>query len=118
VSAFAIEASVAYIFLRAEYTRAAKLLTRAIAEAYAEGCLGKNIQGSGFDLELHLHASAGRYICGEETAGGETSPTDGSTTAGHPRRHIGFEAPALRRDRFPESGGSRSRAPPERARRM
>jgi NADH-quinone oxidoreductase subunit F len=68
VSAFAIEASVAYIFLRAEYTRAAKLLTRAIAEAYTEGCLGKDIQGSGFDLELHLHASAGRYICGEETA--------------------------------------------------
>ena len=68
VSAFAIGAGVAYVFLRAEYTRAAKLLTRAIAEAYTEGCLGKDIQGSGFDLELHLHASAGRYICGEETA--------------------------------------------------
>ena len=68
LSAFAIEASVAYIFLRAEYTSAAKLLTRAIADAHAEGCLGKNILGSGFDLELHLHSSAGRYICGEETA--------------------------------------------------
>jgi len=68
LSAFAIEASVAYIFLRAEYTSAAKLLTRAIGEAHAQRCLGKNILGSGFDLELHLHSSAGRYICGEETA--------------------------------------------------
>ena len=68
VSAFAIEASVAYIFLRAEYTLAARRLRRAIAEAYAEGYLGRNILGSGFDLDLHLHDSAGRYICGEETA--------------------------------------------------
>ena len=68
LSAFAIGASVAYIFLRAEYTRAARLLTRAIAEAQSQGFLGKNILGSGFDLELHLHGSAGRYICGEETA--------------------------------------------------
>ncbi len=68
VSAFAIEAAVAYIFLRAEYTVAARRLRQAITEAYAEGYLGKNILGSGFDLELHLHDSAGRYICGEETA--------------------------------------------------
>ncbi len=68
VSGFAIEASVAYIFLRAEYTLAAHRLRRAIGEAYARGYLGKNILGSGFDLELHLHDSAGRYICGEETA--------------------------------------------------
>lgn len=68
VSAFAIEASIAYIFLRAEYTLAARRLRHAIAEAYAEGYLGKNVLGSGFDLELHLHDSAGRYICGEETA--------------------------------------------------
>jgi NADH-quinone oxidoreductase subunit F len=68
VSAFAIEATVAYIFLRAEYALAARRLERAIAEAYAEGYLGGNILGSGFDLEVHLHTSAGRYICGEETA--------------------------------------------------
>lgn len=68
LSAFAIQASVAYIFLRAEYTHAAELLTRAIAEAHGAGLLGRNILGSGFDLELHLHSSAGRYICGEETA--------------------------------------------------
>jgi NADH-quinone oxidoreductase subunit F len=68
ISAFAIGATVAYIFLRAEYTLAAKRLEWAINEAHAEGCLGSNILGSGFDLELHLHRSAGRYICGEETA--------------------------------------------------
>jgi NADH-quinone oxidoreductase subunit F len=68
VSAFAVDATIAYIFLRAEYTLAARRLKGAIAEAYAEGYLGKKILGSGFDLELHLHTSAGRYICGEETA--------------------------------------------------
>jgi NADH-quinone oxidoreductase subunit F len=47
---------------------AAKRLERAIAEAYENHYLGKNILGSGYGLELHLHVSAGRYICGEETA--------------------------------------------------
>jgi NADH-quinone oxidoreductase subunit F len=68
VSAFAIEATIAYIFLRAEYTLAAHRLERAIAEAHAEGYLGRNILGSRFDIEIYLHTSAGRYICGEETA--------------------------------------------------
>src|SRR5919109_308867 len=68
VSAYAIQAEVAYIFLRWEYTRAARLLTRAIAEAYNAGYLGRNILGTAYSLELHLHISAGRYICGEETA--------------------------------------------------
>jgi NADH-quinone oxidoreductase subunit F len=67
-SAYAIQADVAYIFLRAEYTQAARLLARAIAEAYEAGYLGRNILGSRYSLELHLHISAGRYICGEETA--------------------------------------------------
>ena len=68
VSAYAIQAEVAYIFLRAEYTLAARRLTQAISEAYDAGYLGRNILGSGYNLELHLHTSAGRYICGEETA--------------------------------------------------
>jgi NADH-quinone oxidoreductase subunit F len=68
VSAYAIQAEVAYIFLRAEYTLAARRLTQAIGEAYEAGYLGRNILGSGYNLELHLHTSAGRYICGEETA--------------------------------------------------
>ncbi|HXH12997.1 MAG TPA: NADH-quinone oxidoreductase subunit NuoF [Alphaproteobacteria bacterium] len=67
VSAYAIQADVAYIFLRAEYTRAARLLTQALAEAYSAGYLGRDILGSGYHLELHLHTSAGRYMCGEET---------------------------------------------------
>lgn len=68
VSACAIQADEAYIFLRREYVKAAKILTEAIEELYENGYLGKNILGSGFDLHMHLHTGAGRYICGEETA--------------------------------------------------
>jgi NADH-quinone oxidoreductase subunit F len=68
ISAYTVRAEVGYIFLRPEYQRGAELLRRAIAEAEAAGYVGKNILGSGFDLELHVHVSAGRYICGEETA--------------------------------------------------
>ncbi len=68
VSAYAIEASTVYIFIRDEYLLAAERLERAAAEAAAHGYLGADILGSGFSLDLHVHASAGRYICGEETA--------------------------------------------------
>ncbi|HKN85962.1 MAG TPA: NADH-quinone oxidoreductase subunit NuoF [Nitrospiraceae bacterium] len=68
VSGYAIEADVGYIFLRHEYRLAAARLHRAIGEAAAHGYLGRNILGSGFNFEVHLHTSAGRYICGEETA--------------------------------------------------
>jgi NADH-quinone oxidoreductase subunit F len=68
VSAYAIEADIAYLFLRAEYRLAAERLRKAIAEARDRGYLGKDILGSGYSLELYLHMSAGRYICGEETA--------------------------------------------------
>lgn len=67
VSAYAIQADVAFIFLRWEYRLAERRLHRAIAEAYSAGYLGKNILGSGYDLDLHVHVSAGRYMCGEET---------------------------------------------------
>ena len=67
VSAYAIEADVAYIFLRAEYTLAAQRLRRAIAEAYERNYLGRGIAGSNYSLEMYLHVSAGRYMCGEET---------------------------------------------------
>ena len=67
VAGFAIEADVAFIFLRGEYSLAAERLRRAIAEASARNYLGKNILGSGYSLDLHLHLSAGRYICGDET---------------------------------------------------
>ncbi|WP_207062820.1 NADH-quinone oxidoreductase subunit NuoF [Motiliproteus sp. SC1-56] len=68
IAGYALGASIAFIFLRGEYTRAAAHLQRALQEAYDEGCLGSNILGGPFSMELYLHTSAGRYICGEETA--------------------------------------------------
>jgi NADH-quinone oxidoreductase subunit F len=68
IAAHAVEAERAYVFLRWEYRESALRLRRAIAEAYARGYLGSNVLGSGFNLEMGLHTSAGRYICGEETA--------------------------------------------------
>lgn len=67
-ASYAIQATTGYIFLRGEYTVAEENLLKAIAEAYDNGMLGKNIQGSDFSLDIYLHTSAGRYICGEETA--------------------------------------------------
>jgi NADH-quinone oxidoreductase subunit F len=66
ISAYAIEAEIAYIFLRWEYKLAARRLRKAIAQAYEKKYLGKNILGSGYNLELYLHVSLGRYMCGEE----------------------------------------------------
>jgi len=66
ISAYAIEAEVAYIFLRWAYKLAGQRLRRAIAQAYEKKYLGKNILGSSYSIDLHLHTSAGRYMCGEE----------------------------------------------------
>ena len=68
ISAYAIEADTAYIFLRWEYGRAGANLTAALRRAYEAGYLGRAIAGSRYDLDIRLHTSAGRYICGEETA--------------------------------------------------
>ena len=68
LAGYAIDAEIGFIFLRGEYHLPAQRLTQAIAEAYEEGYLGKPLSGTGFRFDLHLHASAGRYICGEETA--------------------------------------------------
>ena len=67
-SGFALGANSGYIYIRGEYFYVHRILERAIAEAYAAGWLGKNILGSGFDFDLHMHIGAGAYICGEETA--------------------------------------------------
>jgi NADH-quinone oxidoreductase subunit F len=67
-SCYAVQAEKAYIFLRREYSLAGKRLNTAIAEAYAKNYLGANILDSAFNLELRIHTSVGRYICGEETA--------------------------------------------------
>ena len=68
IASYAIGAQKAYIFIRWAYKKAEVIIRKAIAEAYDAGYLGKNILGTGFNLDLHLHSSAGRYICGEETA--------------------------------------------------
>ena len=67
LSAYAIQADKAYIFLRWAYKNAAEIITNAINEAYNAGYLGKHILGSDYSLDLSLHTSVGRYMCGEET---------------------------------------------------
>ncbi len=68
ISSYAIGANLAFIYLRGEYMAAHASLSRALAEARERGFLGKNILGSGFDLDVILHRGAGSYECGEETA--------------------------------------------------
>ncbi|OPZ86190.1 MAG: NADH-quinone oxidoreductase subunit F [bacterium ADurb.Bin429] len=68
IAAHAIEAEHAFIFIRLAYREAAERLRRAIEEAASAGYLGANILGSGLNLDIAVHRSAGRYICGEETA--------------------------------------------------
>src|SRR5437773_2630382 len=67
VSCFANDVHLAYIYIRGEFSEGARILDRALSEARARNFLGKNILGSGYDLEIHLHRGAGAYICGEET---------------------------------------------------
>ena len=68
VSSFALNSNDTYIYIRGEYAWIVDILEDAINEAKANGFLGKNILGTGFDCEIHVHRGAGAYICGEETA--------------------------------------------------
>ncbi|HEY3278228.1 MAG TPA: NADH-quinone oxidoreductase subunit NuoF [Syntrophorhabdaceae bacterium] len=68
IGSYATGADRAYVFLRWEYGESARRLRRAVSEAYEAGFAGKHILGSDFSVDLYLHVSAGRYICGEETA--------------------------------------------------
>ncbi|HEY2347727.1 MAG TPA: NADH-quinone oxidoreductase subunit NuoF [Puia sp.] len=68
VSSYALGSHVTYIYIRGEYAWIIDILETAINEAKSNGFLGKNILGSGFDLEIYVHRGAGAYICGEETA--------------------------------------------------
>jgi NADH-quinone oxidoreductase subunit F len=68
LASYAIRGHTAYLFIRAEYARTADIMRRALAEVERAGYVGANILGSGFDLDLHVHVSAGRYICGEGSA--------------------------------------------------
>lgn len=68
VSSFALGAHTSYIYVRGEMMPQIRILERAIAEAKEQGFLGKNILGSGYDLEIYVQSGGGAYICGEETA--------------------------------------------------
>jgi NADH-quinone oxidoreductase subunit F len=68
IAAYTIGSHKAYVYIRGEYFRSAERFGRAVEEASAKGWLGKNIQGSGYDLDVVIHRGAGAYICGEETA--------------------------------------------------
>jgi NADH-quinone oxidoreductase subunit F len=68
VSSYALGCHHAYIYIRGEMMREHKVLQAAVDEAYARGYLGKNIAGSGYELDLTVHRGAGAYICGEETS--------------------------------------------------
>jgi NADH-quinone oxidoreductase subunit F len=68
ISAYALRVKTMFIYIRGEMVLTAKVLSDAIAEAYAKGFLGQNIFGSKFSTDLVLHRGAGAYICGEETA--------------------------------------------------
>jgi NADH-quinone oxidoreductase subunit F len=67
-SSIALGANTSYIYIRGEYAYVYKIMEKAIKEAYAAGWLGKNIQGLGYDIDVHMQIGAGAYICGEETA--------------------------------------------------
>lgn len=68
ISSYAIRADICYVFIRGEYESSRKRLEKAIGEARKASYLGRDILGSDYDLDIRLHMSAGRYICGEETA--------------------------------------------------
>ena len=68
LASFALGARQSFIYIRGELFYVLNILEKAISEAYQQGLLGKNILGSGYDLDLYCHPGAGAYICGEETA--------------------------------------------------
>jgi NADH-quinone oxidoreductase subunit F len=67
IAGYATRTTVAYIYMRGEFMRQFHVLQRAVDEAYAAGYFGKNVLGSGYDLECYIHRGAGAYVCGEET---------------------------------------------------
>jgi NADH-quinone oxidoreductase subunit F len=67
IAGYATRTTVAYIYMRGEFNEQFHILQKALEEAHAAGYFGRNILGSGYDLECHIHRGAGAYICGEET---------------------------------------------------
>ncbi|GMU38113.1 MAG: NADH-quinone oxidoreductase subunit NuoF [Phycisphaerae bacterium] len=67
IAAYAVQAQVAYIYLRVEFHEPFHILQRAVDEAYAKGYLGRKVFGSDFSVDVYVHRGAGAYVCGEET---------------------------------------------------
>jgi NADH-quinone oxidoreductase subunit F len=88
IAAYALGCHQAFIYIRGEFVYGSQVLNRAVSEAYDKGYLGKNILGSGFDIDLMVHRGAGAYICGEETALLESI----EGRRGHPRLKPPFPA--------------------------
>jgi NADH-quinone oxidoreductase subunit F len=88
ISSFACQVEHAFVYIRGEYALGYRRLRKAVDQAYAAGYLGKNILGSGYDLELSIMRGAGAYICGEETA--MLSSLEGRR--GHPKLKPPFPA--------------------------
>jgi NADH-quinone oxidoreductase subunit F len=68
ITCWALDMHLAYIYIRGEFAKQARILEAAIAEARAAGIIGPRVMGRDFDLEIHVHRGAGAYICGEESA--------------------------------------------------
>jgi len=68
IASFAIDSHLAFIYIRGEFVHSARMMEKAMDEAYAKGYLGKNIFGTGYDLDMIVHTGGGAYICGEESS--------------------------------------------------
>ena len=88
LACYAMGCEATYLYVRGEYRHQYRRTAAALAEARAAGLLGKNILGTGFDCEIHMHMGAGAYICGEET--GLMESLEGKR--GHPRPKPPFPA--------------------------
>ncbi len=88
IAAYAVRCRTAFVYVRGEFLYPGQVLERAVAEAYGKGFLGRDILGSGYDLDVVLHRGAGAYICGEET--GLLSSLEGFR--GQPRQRPPFPA--------------------------
>ncbi len=88
LAAYAIKAQHSYIYIRGEFAFGAKMLQKAVDEAYAAGLLGKGVMGSQMEIHVTVHRGAGAYICGEET--GLISSLEGGR--GHPKIKPPFPA--------------------------
>ena len=117
IGAFAVRSNLAVIYIRGEYGWLIDRTQAAVDEAYAAGYLGKNILGSGYDLEVIVHKGAGAYICGEETGlinsvtGRKGQPTHQAAVPGRRAASWASRPSSTTSRRWPPCPGSSSTAP-------